>query len=220
MKKNAFTLAEVLITLGIIGIVAAMTIPTLIQKNFEKQAVVKLRETQSIIAQTIRMAEEEYGEVSGWGLTGANQASAEIIANNLKPFLKLATDCGVKDTKYACVSKNNYKRLNGENHGDYAISRSDCYKVALLNGSSIWWRAGFSDEPRLITFWIDVNGKYQPNMYGKDLFVFVYENNTNSIKPLGADKKDDYWKTSCNKNSTGFGCAYYVLQNQNMNYLH
>lgn len=35
MKKTAFTLAEVLITLGIIGIVAAMTIPTLIQKNFE-----------------------------------------------------------------------------------------------------------------------------------------------------------------------------------------
>ena len=69
MKKTAFTLAEVLITLGIIGIVAAMTIPTLIQKNFEKQTVAKLRETQSILSQAMRMAEDEYGDACGWGLT-------------------------------------------------------------------------------------------------------------------------------------------------------
>lgn len=220
MKKTAFTLAEVLITLGIIGIVAAMTIPTLIQKNFEKQTVAKLRETQSILSQAMRMAEDEYGDPSGWGLTGNNSESAELIAKNLKPFLKLAADCGIKDTKYACVSKNQYKRLNGENHGDYAISRTDCYKIALLNGSSIWWRTSEPSEDRYITFWIDVNGKYQPNMYGKDLFVFVYEKHSNSIKPLGSNKKDGYWQNSCTKNSTGFGCAYYVLQNQNMNYLH
>ena len=195
MKKTAFTLAEVLITLGIIGIVAAMTIPTLIQKNFEKQTVAKLRETQSILSQAMRMAEDEYGDPSGWNLTGSNSESAVIIANNLKPYLKLATDCGVEDSKYACVSKNQYKRLNGENHGDYAISRTDCYKIALLNGSSIWWRALNGSEDRFITFW-------------------------NSIKPHFSNKNDDYWENSCKKNSTGFGCAYYVLQNQNMNYLH
>lgn len=108
MKKTAFTLAEVLITLGIIGIVAAMTIPTLIQKNFEKQTVTKLRETQSILAQTLRMAEEEYGDPTGWGIKN-DEASAIKIANYLKPFFKIATDCGTKDTKYACVTKNSYK---------------------------------------------------------------------------------------------------------------
>lgn len=216
---KGFTLAEVLITLGVIGIVAAMTIPTLLQKNFERQAIVKLRETQSIIAQAIRLAEDEYGDVSGWQLTGADTHSAEIIANNLKPFLKIATDCGVNDVNSACVTKKSYKRLNGQNHGNYAISRPDCYKIALLNGSSIWWR-GPMESTRLITFWIDVNGKTIPNMYGKDLFVFVYETGTNSIKPLGSSKSDSYWETSCKKNGTGYGCAYYVLQNNNMNYLH
>ena len=106
MKKfKAFTLAEVLITLGIIGVVAAMTIPNLLQKNFERQTVAKLRAAQSILAQAMRMAEEEYGEVSGLGLTGTNEASAVIIANNLKPFLKIATDCGTMDEKYACIKK-------------------------------------------------------------------------------------------------------------------
>ncbi len=220
MNKKAFTLAEVLITLGIIGIVAAMTIPTLIQKNFERQTVVKLREAQSILAQAIRMAEEEYGEVSGWGLTGMDENSAKIIANNIKPFLKLAIDCGIKDTQYACVTKNKYQKLNGVIHGEYAVTRPDCYKIALLNGSSIWWRgpAGGAEKERIITFWIDVNGKQIPNVYGKDLFVFSYEHN--SIKPLGAPDSDSPWNVSCKKNSNGYGCAYYVLNNQNMNYLH
>lgn len=217
--KPAFTLAEVLITLGIIGIVAAMTIPTLIQKNFEKQTVTKLRETQSILAQTLRMAEEEYGDPTGWGIKN-DEASAIKIANYLKPFFKIATDCGTKDTKYACVTKNSYKQLSGTNHGEYAISRSDCYKIALLNGSSIWWRGPYSNEipDKMITFWIDVNGKTQPNVYGKDLFVFVYEKN--SIRPLGAPDSDSPWKTHCTLKSTGWGCAYLLLQNQNMNYLH
>ena len=43
--RLGFTLAEVLITLGIIGIVAAMTIPTLMQKYYEKQTVAHLKET-------------------------------------------------------------------------------------------------------------------------------------------------------------------------------
>ncbi len=98
MYKKAFTLAETLITLGIIGVVAAMTIPNLMQKNFERKAIATLKETQSIISQAIRMAEEEYGDVSGWDIKAANQETAEKIANNLKPFLKLASDCGVVDT--------------------------------------------------------------------------------------------------------------------------
>ena len=86
-KKVAFTLAEVLITLGIIGVVAAMTIPNLIQNNFEKRAISQLRETQSIISQAMRMSEEEYGDVEGWELK-QDEESALKIANNLKPFLK------------------------------------------------------------------------------------------------------------------------------------
>lgn len=43
MNKTAFTLAEVLITLGIIGIVAAMTLPTIIQKQYQKEASSRLK---------------------------------------------------------------------------------------------------------------------------------------------------------------------------------
>lgn len=219
-KKFAFTLAEVLITLGIVGIVAAMTIPTLMQKQFEKQAVSKLRETQSILAQSIRMAEEENGDVSGWGVDVQSSASAIKIAENIKPYLKLAHDCGISDENHICVTSQGYKLLNGSEQGRFGFygERTECYKILLANGSAIWWRGGMDGGQRNITFWIDINGKSLPNTYGKDLFVFSYENN--SIKPLGAENSDSPWKTSCTKISTGYGCAYYVLQNQNMNYLH
>lgn len=166
------------------------------------------------------MAEEEYGDVSGWELPIRSSTAATEIADKLKPFLKITTDCGITDTKAACVVNKQYKQLNGNLHGggNYT-TRTDCYKIALLNGSSIWWK-GPDEATRFITFWIDVNGKYLPNTYGKDLFVFVYEAGTNSIKPLGADKNDNYWQSSCKKTGNGWGCAYYVLQNQDMNYLH
>lgn len=218
--NKGFTLAEILITLGIIGIVAAMTIPNLMQKNFERQTVSKLRQTQSIIDQAIRMAEEEYGDVSGWNIYGSKASSATEIADKLKPFIKIVTDCGLTDTKAACTIDKQYKQLNGNLHGGGKYTtRTDCYKISLLNGSSIWWK-GPDEATRYITLWIDVNGKYLPNVYGKDLFVFVYENGTNSIKPLGAPDSDSPWQRTCTKTGNGWGCAFYVLQNQNMNYLH
>lgn len=110
-----------------------------------------------------------------------------------------------------------YKQLNGNNHSNYATQRGDTYKITLLNGSSLWWK-GKQDDLRIITFWVDVNGKYPPNTYGKDLFVFAYENG--GIRPLGAPDSDSPAYRSCKKTSNGFGCAYYVLQKGNMNYLH
>lgn len=66
MCKKAFTLAEVLITLGIIGVVAALTLPTLMA-NYRKHVVVtKLQKIYSVMNQAINMSNAEYGDVSGW----------------------------------------------------------------------------------------------------------------------------------------------------------
>ena len=145
--KLAFTLVEILITLGIIGVVAAMTIPNLIQNSIEKRTVSQLREVQSILSQAVRSAEEEYGDVTGWGLTGNNKQSALIIAERLKPYLKLAQDCGTNDNKFNCFPNVKYDLLskNGKVNTIYATNEK-YYKVKLLNGISLFWRAGTPDE--------------------------------------------------------------------------
>lgn len=92
-KKFAFTLAEVLITLGIIGVVASITIPTLSQKLYEKRTVTQLRAVQSILSQSVKAAEAEDGEVEGWELKlDGSESDAQIIGEKLLKHMKVAHD--------------------------------------------------------------------------------------------------------------------------------
>lgn len=115
MKKfqKAFTLAEVLITLGIIGIVAAMTLPVLIQKNNNRVVETRLMKFYSAINQAVKMAEADYGEKSYWyeDLAGAEidkdgnpvpgSSEAEKLFNKyLAPYMKIIKTETLSDGSY------------------------------------------------------------------------------------------------------------------------
>ena len=65
-RKKAFTLAEVLITLGIIGVVAALTMPSLIAHHRKVATASKLKKFYSTMEQAIRFGEAEYGDSNEW----------------------------------------------------------------------------------------------------------------------------------------------------------
>jgi prepilin-type N-terminal cleavage/methylation domain-containing protein len=66
IKRFAFTLAEVLIVLGVVGVVAEMTIPT-VYMNAEKQsAVAKLQKFYSVMSQAIDLSEIDHGDAINW----------------------------------------------------------------------------------------------------------------------------------------------------------
>ena len=74
--KRAFTLAEILLTLGIIGVVAAMTLPSVIS-NYRKTVVEsRLKKFYSTFSQAVKLAEVEYGEVENWPDIDLTQESA------------------------------------------------------------------------------------------------------------------------------------------------
>ena len=214
-SKAGFTLAEVLITLGIIGIVAAITIPNLIQKNYEKQTVAKLLETQSILSQAIRLAEEEYGEMGGWNFSGDIQTRAVVVAEHLKPFLKVSLDCGTLDDNAKCFA-DSYQLFNGTSH-DYARELAK-YKLALMNGSAITLQ--YERSLSMLQINIDVNGVSKPNVVGKDVFLFYYDVDARSLLPMGAPGTLYPADRFCLKQSQGWGCAYYVIKNKDMRYLY
>lgn len=68
LDKSAFTLAEVLITLGIIGVVSALTLPVLVQKYRNNVVETKLKKFYSEINQAIQLSEAEYGAKETWYL--------------------------------------------------------------------------------------------------------------------------------------------------------
>lgn len=112
-QKKAFTLAEVLITLGIIGIVAAMTLPSIIQKNNNKVVETRLKKFYSAMNQAILMAENDYGDKKYWykDLKGAQldedgkpipgSSEQEIWFNKyLAPYLNITEHETLSDGSY------------------------------------------------------------------------------------------------------------------------
>ena len=82
--KRAFTLAEVLITLAIIGVIAAITIPTLIQKCQKQVVETRLKKVYSVMNQAIQMAEAEYGAKEMWTF-----GSDDFYDKYYAPYLKV-----------------------------------------------------------------------------------------------------------------------------------
>ncbi len=164
VAKFGFTLAEVLITLGIIGVVAAITIPGLIA-NVQKHAVVSgLKEAHSILNQAVRMyAYEMDDEGLDFDITLSPQAFAEKY---FKPYLKVARVC-TKQTD-GCWK-------TGDFHGYYDLAgnkKTDTvpYSLVLNNGMILGFGkiAGYN----LHSIVVDINGLGGRNTMGRDVFVF------------------------------------------------
>lgn len=83
-RKIAFTLAEVLITLGIIGVVAAMTVPTLMANHRKKVVETKLEKIYSVMNQAINLTNAEYGDVTNWIIDCGSSNSPTCSINEVE----------------------------------------------------------------------------------------------------------------------------------------
>ncbi|MCD8023905.1 MAG: type II secretion system GspH family protein, partial [Candidatus Gastranaerophilales bacterium] len=217
----AFTLAETLITLAIIGVVAAMTIPSVLNHYREQEIVSKVKKIYSTFSSAIQLAIYENGTIDTWDLApksgNYDRTSAAKFAEYIKPYLKVMTDCGT-DSDNECMDDTLYKLLKGNNHVAYG-SNSNYYKIILADGSLVWWRTNGSSgcassdgeaENVCAIIWFDINGKKDPNQIGRDTFSFQLLNN--SIIPNSANGND------CYLNAGGWSCVAHVIEYGNLNY--
>jgi len=211
-QKNdmaAFTLAEVLITLGIIGIVAALTIPTLIQSYQETAYINQFKETYSIISQAYISAAQENGTADTWDVT-TDSAGGTILSayNNMKPYSNYTKDCLPR-----CNIYSTYKTTMAGSDGG-----SQGYNLYLANGATLL----FNDlGTGMIGIGFDCNGAKPPNQWGVDFFTLKL-----TVKN-GAPFLDVYSNTlnRCTKGTDGgwyggMSCPYWILKHGNMDYLH
>ncbi|MBQ8460712.1 type II secretion system protein [bacterium] len=181
-KKVAFTLAEVLITIGIIGIVAAMTIPSLMTKIYKHQTESRLKDSFAIMANAVKLAEEEQGVgfdmtdvVKNMGGTWSPQKSAKVFDTYLAPHLKI----NFKYNQDECEKLIKYYPANGDT--PYTDSNGACY--SFMNGTSIAFWAGkmASDVSMRITFFIYTSPTKVKKIAGRDVFGFSIVNNENGL---------------------------------------
>mgnify|MGYP004668712943 CR=1 FL=1 len=211
-RKIAFTLAEVLITLGIIGVVAALTLPTLIE-NHKKQVIIsKLNKVYSTISNAYTLAKEANGEVSAWNLENYeySQSDEEDFLYYLLPYLNVQKFCGKKEK--GCFPDVAYGSIGSQGYS-VIINSSDKYSKAILADGTLISSLTFNQNNSSAAIRVDVNGFAGPNVMGIDLFSF--EVLPDKVVPMGVGRASD---ESFFINRGDF-CAAQVIYNKTMDYI-
>lgn len=212
-RKVAFTLAEVLITLGIIGVVAAITLPILIQKYQKQVWVSQLQKSVSTWDNGFKMMLADAGtdnlfDTEFWNNLGVGEdyydyacdSATDFLASSdeiLKKYFNILSfgyvkegsmkDCSLEMYEYG-GSESVYKSLDGKS---YPLAAPLARKVQMADGTTVGLQLFSKFSIYQETFpdyagavLIDVNGKNKgPNQWGRDAFTF-YVNQKGYLVPM------------------------------------
>lgn len=175
--KKGFTLAEVLITLAIIGVVAALTIPTLMSNYQKTQYVTQLKQVYSQISQALKLLMADQGVDSISDVDNVTDFGNDSLAFDragvfLKKYFKVVKDCGVAGSAAAndCFPAE-VKDLNSNiDTSNYVAGGRYC--VIIASGASICMTPASLDSAG--SFTVDINGLKNPNTAGRDVFSFSF----------------------------------------------
>lgn len=227
-RKKGFTLSEVMVAMSLVGIVAALTIPTFIANGRNRANATKLSTVVSAVenAFTSMLASEGYPDIAetAWGINPT--------AGNLGVYLKLSGSKAALSDYYGTSTP--FLTLNqvGENpdktdlvcetkNGAYLIYQKNAISRKLADVQSIGGAVADSIG-RLI---IDVNGKSKPNVWGRDVFYFrigekglLYPAGSKNFSILEKNTNTHTWDSAesdyaCNGTTKNSGCSARLIEN-------
>jgi len=212
-------LAEVLITLGIIGVVAAITMPTLIAKHQKQVTVQRLKKVYSVLGQMVMRTYADNGPVSDFLQTGET-----VDADKTKEFFETYWFPYFNEPM---VVKHLYPRdliydIKGNSAGisvytDYSVGRvlfstqdGTIYNVWVMGWSKNDEGNNVAQYTNNQLIYVDINGLKGPNRYGKDIFRFFINFNNNVVK----SDCDNYIMTDINQNcnNSGICCSGKIIK--------
>lgn len=221
MKKTffAFTLAEVLITLGIIGIIASLTIPTLMNDIQDKQFKTAWKKEYSIVNQ----AYMQYLSDNSMNLSFGTWTSTTDMKTALKSYFSYIKECETgqildkcwnsfgaynKTSKQIYPATSGWWDVSGTNGNNGLVLKDGSALLFMTDGtySCTGPSNNYGECARVI---VDINGPKNPNTWGRDIFMmYLYPN---KILPCGSPLI--YNTSASNDCDTGSGsnCGYKYL---------
>lgn len=235
----AFTLAEVLITLTIIGVIAALTIPALIN-NYQKQTyVTQLKKAYSQINEALKLLSIDKDCTDDLKCTGLFDTTTTntTLGDELVKYLKIYKNCQALANQ-DCQAANTNPNYDGSDVNIYHLNEWGYYSFITADGASFLvfnLRQNCSDSVAVSTLgyasqycgfiYVDVNGPQKgPNYMGRDTFSFFITNGKGALlyPARGMDDSNNWWKTNngCSPlNKEGVACTARIIEeNWQMNY--
>ncbi len=230
ITKLAFTLAETLVVMGIIGVVAALTIPNLNQSTGDREKVAKVKKIYANLEDALGRATAVYGSVETWCVNDSDKQSCNHrVASRLKDFLKLSKDC---NNNKGCFPEGYTKYLNGSNAGDqFDNCTASCNKFILTDGTSIATLChdkNFADttlsedlssplREHGSAVIVDIDGPNNgKNQYGTDIFEFYLTKMGVVAGCIQSSTCGENIATNCF--DRGY-CSGWIIETGNMDYL-
>ena len=222
MKKLfGFTLAEVLVTMGIVGVVAALTTPVLVTNVRRQGYATTLRATVTDIENAFSSAiiNEQADDLYGTRLwqhapitTASSSADRQQFIADLREVMKInGADANNNSVTYY-TSRGLATHVLAANGGVGAVSNLDnnYIPISLKNGAIMFIRtfnAANGGEINAADIWIDVNGPAAPNTIGRDLHPWYLSSNA-SMLPCGGQELADAgemnsWRNTCTNGNFG-----------------
>ena len=217
-RKYGFTLAEVLVTLGIIGVVSAMTVPSLMQ-NYQRQSyVTQLHKVYNIISQAFVQYQTDRNAVN---LLEAGLNSQDAVNEFFTLYFKIINSCLEADIK-PCFS-DNYKKMSGAKYDAFGTANGS---FVIAGGATLrpYYYYKVEDCDVQIVWLIDINAQKGPNIVGRDLFVMcsdinglldecVYDNTKHY--PLTTDEREELYEQNCISDINSAGGCFGKILNDN-----
>ncbi len=206
LQQKGFTLAEMLIVMVVVAILAMLTIPTVVMTNKERTFADMLNQTYQKIEIALVMEKILDFDISGYEISAVTKDyTPKEFSEILKNKLKVINYCDL--TESGCFGET---ELSG-------------YKIRMTNGSGILVNKDFrgevdpvDDTNKIIgATYIDIDGPQGANKAGIDQFGFY--TTRKGLIPMGGPKDNLMPFSDCLQNG-GFACTAWVLINKNMDY--
>ncbi len=224
-RKAAFTMAEVLITLGIIGIVAAMTLPSLIGKWQKKVTIANLKKSYTILSQLVLRSQEDNGPA----FLASNKVDAKTTEVFFYTYWLPYFNSPTVGINKLYTTSTPYKTLTGdiENMGVYTSYEQGRLLFSTLDGTTYYvlimaWKAEHDEDGNFISqtavyttsqkVYVDLNGPKPPNTYGKDVFLFTVDFDKNIVRPAGYMNTENQINSNCSLKGSGNTCAAKIIR--------
>ena len=245
-SNKGFTMAEVLLTLVIIGVVAVLVMPSLIQRYQEKITITKVKKAYSLLNQAYQMAVIDHGTYDQWGfldpsydeegnVTDEFKNSYASVWDVLEPYLKVVSRCNFKKDKCPDMFGEKYEIYTLSNQLKASVSNS--VEAGLLLSDGILLTGGSTGSKDCNADWgnsnilksvcadfsVKIGPKKSAYRIGQNAFYFYITKN--GIYPIGTPEDThlpfaSYCNMNSNKSSNGYACSSWVIVNGNMDYLH